>query len=99
MRLSMPYLAAICFLYLETAIAAQLVPLGCGLATIALPDAIMLTALADSVGTLWVTGVMMPMTPNGANSSRHTPFEPVVALVFRYSTPGTSSRIFSFSIL
>ena len=25
--------------------------------------------------------------------------EPLLALVFRYSTPGTSSRIFSFSIL
>jgi hypothetical protein len=42
---------------------------------------------------------MMPITPNGANSSRQTPFEPLVAFVRRNSTPGTSSRIWSFSIL
>src|SRR3954469_13746086 len=56
-RWSMPYLVAIALLYSRTAWAAQLVPLGCVLATIALPAAIMLIALADRVGTLWVTGV------------------------------------------
>src|SRR6187455_1981751 len=48
-RWSMPYLAAMALLYSRTAWAAQLVPLGCGLATIAFPEAIMLIALADSV--------------------------------------------------
>src|SRR3954451_6720143 len=66
-RWSTPYLAAICRLYSRTAMAAQFVPLGCGLAISEFPDAIMLIALADRVGTLWVTGVMTPMTPNGAN--------------------------------
>ena len=60
---------------------------------------IMLTALALSVGTEWVTGVIMPMTPKGANSSRQTPLEPLMAVVRRNSTPGTSSRICSFSTL
>src|SRR5688572_20850975 len=63
-RWSIPNFAAIALLYSRTATAAQCVPLGWGLATIALPEAIMLIALADSVGTLWVTGVMIPMTPN-----------------------------------
>src|SRR4051812_50081258 len=98
-RWSIPNFAAIALLYSRTAWAAQLVPLGCGLATIELPAAIMLIALADSVGTLCVTGVMMPITPNGANSSMHRPLEPLVALVWRNSTPGTSSRIWSFSTL
>src|SRR5688572_8020074 len=51
-RFSMPNLAAIALLYSRTACAAQFVPLGCGLATIALPLAIMLIAFAESVGTL-----------------------------------------------
>src|SRR5438067_1774771 len=93
MRWSMPYFDAMARLYSRTAWAAQFVPLGCGLATIELPAAIMLIAFADSVGTLCVTGVMMPMTPDGANSSMHSPLEPLVALVVRNSTPGTSSRI------
>ena len=41
-------------------------PLGCGLQTNALPDASMLMALHASVGSECVTGVMAPMTPNGA---------------------------------
>ena len=39
-----------------------------------------------------VTGVMTPMTPNGAYSSRQSR-RPLLALVLRNSTPGTSSRI------
>src|SRR3954464_5150095 len=57
-RPSMPNLAAMALLYSRPAWAARQVPVGWGLATIALPLAIMLTALADSVGTLCVTGVM-----------------------------------------
>src|SRR5881275_2791927 len=53
MTWSTPYFAAICRLYSRTAMAAQCVPLGWGLATRALPLAIMLIALADRVGTLW----------------------------------------------
>src|SRR5207253_3501838 len=98
-RWSTPYFAVICRLYSRTAMAAQFVPLGWGLAIRLLPLAIMLIALADRVGTLWVTGVMTPMTPNGANSSRQTPLLPLSALVLRNSTPGTSLRIWSFSIL
>src|SRR4051812_46027371 len=86
-------------LYSRTAWAAQRTPLGCALATTALPLATMLITLAVSVGTLCVTGVITPMTPNGANSSRHSPLLPLVAAVLRNSTPGTSSRICSFSIL
>src|SRR5262245_28011618 len=72
-RCSMPYLAFIALFHSRTAWTAERVPDGCGLATIELPLAIMLTALAPRVGTEWVTGVMMPMTPNGAYSSRQTP--------------------------
>src|SRR2546421_10025597 len=95
----MPNRAEMALLYSRTAWAAHLTPLGWALATIELPDATMLMMLAVSVGTEWVTGVMMPMTPKGANSSRQTPLEPEKALVLRNSTPGTSSRIWSFSIL
>src|SRR4051812_43206996 len=56
-RLSMPNLLEMAWLYSRTAMAAHRVPLGCGLHTIELPLAIMLIALALSVGTLWVTGV------------------------------------------
>src|SRR4051812_12177112 len=62
-RCSMPNFAAMALLYSRTAYAAHWAPLGCGLATIALPDATMLITFADSVGTLCVTGVMMPITP------------------------------------
>ncbi len=75
----MPNLAEMALLYSRTANAAQFAPLGCGLATIELPAAIMLITLAVSVGMLCVTGVMMPITPNGANSSRHTPLLPLCA--------------------
>src|SRR5436190_15191957 len=98
-RWSMPNWAEMALLYSRTAWAAHLTPLGCALATIAFPEATMLMMLAVSVGTEWVTGVMIPMTPKGANSSRQTPLEPEKALVLRNSTPGTSSRICSFSIL
>src|SRR4051812_46513900 len=77
-RCSMPYLALMALLYSRTAWAAQLLPLGCGLQTIALPLATMLITLAVSVGMLCVTGVMMPITPNGANSSRQMPLVPLL---------------------
>ena len=38
-------------------------------------------ALPASVGSECVTGVMMPMTPNGANSSSVMPFSPLKASV------------------
>ena len=84
----MPKRSAIARLYSRTAWATECAPPGCGLQTIALPAAIMLIALADTVGTAWVTGVMTPITPNGANSSRLTPWEPLVAFVRSHSTPG-----------
>src|SRR5688572_19742985 len=78
-RLSMPNFAAMALLYSRAAVAAQCVPLGWVLATIELPAASMLIALAVSVGTLCVTGVTMPITPNGANSSTQSPLEPLWA--------------------
>src|SRR3954470_1331079 len=82
-RCSIPNRAAIALLYSRTAWAADRTPLGCALATTALPLATMLMTFAVSGGTLWVTGVMTPMTPNGANSSRHSPLLPLVAAVLR----------------
>jgi len=73
----MPNLAAMALLYSRMASAAQLAPLGWALATSEFPEAIMLIALAESVGTLCVTGVTTPMTPKGANSSRQRPLEPL----------------------
>ena len=40
----------------------------------------MLTALAERVGTLCVTGVIAPITPNGAASSRQTAVGAAVAI-------------------
>ena len=86
----MPNFAEICLLYSRTAIAAQFAPLGWALITRALPAAIMLIALQVSVGMLCVTGVMQPMTPNGAYSSRHRPLLPLKALVLQEFDAGNS---------
>ena len=57
-------------------------------------------ALQASVGSECVTGVMTPMTPNGAYSCSAMPFSPLKASVRRNSTPGMrSATTFSFSIL
>src|SRR5207302_2854482 len=68
--------------------------------TRALPPASMLMALQARVGSEWVTGVMTPMTPNGAYSVKEMPFSPLTASVRRNSTPGIlSAMTLSFSIL
>ena len=50
-------------------------------------------ALQASVGSECVTGVMTPMTPNGAYSWSATPFSPLKASVRRNSTPGMRSAM------
>ena len=96
----MPMASWIAWLNSCTPLQAMRAPLGCGLQTRALPAASMLMALQASVGSECVTGVMTPMTPNGAYSCRAMPFSPLKASVRRNSTPGMRSAMtFSFSIL
>ena len=60
----------------------------------------MLTALPVIVGRECVTGVIAPMTPNGAYSMTAKPWSPLNTSLRMNSTPGDRSpRIFSFSIL
>ena len=75
----------------RTPSAATRLPLGCGLTTSVLPAAIMLTALPVMVGSEWVTGVMAPITPNGACSITASPWSPLNTSLRRNSTPGARS--------
>ena len=65
-RFSMPIASRIALLNRRTPSAAIRAPEGWALKTTVLPAASMLIALPASVGRLWVTGVIAPMTPNGA---------------------------------
>ena len=65
-RLSRPIASRMALLNRRTPSAAILPPEGWALKTTVLPAASMLIALAARVGRLWVTGVIAPMTPNGA---------------------------------
>ena len=79
----MPMASWIAWLKSCTPLQAMRAPLGCGLQTRALPAASMLMALPASVGSECVTGVMTPMTPNGAYSSSVMPFSPLKASVLQ----------------
>ena len=60
----------------------------------------MLTALPVIVGSECVTGVIAPMTPNGACSITARPWSPLNTSLRMNSTPGVRSpSVFSFSIL
>ncbi len=61
---------------------------GCALKTTVLPAATIPIALQMIVDDGFVTGVMAPMTPNGAGSSSIRPWSPEVARGTRSSTPG-----------
>ena len=65
-RLSSPIASRIALLNRRTPSAAIRAPEGWALKTTVLPAASMLIALPARVGRLWVTGVIAPMTPNGA---------------------------------
>ena len=65
-RFSMPIASRIALLNRRTPSAAIFAPEGWALKTTVLPAASMLIALPARVGRLWVTGVIAPMTPNGA---------------------------------
>ena len=65
-RFSIPIASRIALLNRRTPSAAIRRPEGWALNTTVLPAASMLIALPARVGRLWVTGVMAPMTPNGA---------------------------------
>ena len=93
----MPMASWIAWLNSCTPLQAMRAPLGCGLQTSALPAASMLMALQASVGSECVTGVMTPMTPNGAYSWSAMPFSPLKASVRRNSTPGMRSAMTSAS--
>ena len=68
--------------------------------TSVLPPAIMLTALPVIVGSECVTGVIAPMTPNGACSITARPWSPLKTSLRMNSTPGVRSpSVLSFSIL
>ena len=51
----------------------------------------MLIALPVIVGSEWVTGVIAPMTPNGACSITARPWSPLKTSLRRNSTPGERS--------
>ena len=72
-RFSSPVAAWIARLIRRTPSAAMRAPEGWALNTTVLPEAIMLTAFPASVGSECVTGVMAPITPNGACSSSVIP--------------------------
>ena len=60
----------------------------------------MLTALPVIVGSECVTGVIAPMTPNGACSMTARPWSPLKTSLRMNSTPGVRSpSVLSFSIL
>ena len=61
---------------------------GCGLNTTLLPAATMPMALQMIVEGGLVTGVIAPMTPNGAGSVSTSPWSPEAAKGARSSTPG-----------
>ena len=99
-RLSMPRSSKIASLNRCTPSDATRLPLGWGFTTNVFPPAIMLIALPVIVGSEWVTGVIAPMTPNGACSMTASPLSPLNTWLFMNSMPGVRlPRIFSFSIL
>ena len=64
---------------------------GCTLKTTVLPAASIPIALQMIVEVGLVTGVIAPMTPNGAGSMSESPWSPVTAWGWRSSSPGVFS--------
>ena len=72
---------------------------GCGLNTAVFPAATTLIMLLAIVGTEWVAGKIMPITPHGACSMMHSPLRSLRSSLCMASTPRTKRTLFSLSIL
>ncbi len=96
-RLEIPVSALIASLNSSIASAATAAPPGCGLNTMELPAATMLTMLPAIVGTECVNGVTPTITPQGAASSIVIPKSPLMPCGVRYSGPSTFCTPCSFA--